>query len=84
MNGWLLAATVLVATMLPLLLVAARAGLLARSALACLVAGVGFLNVADGAWAHAVGVVALLAFVVLAFFAAIPALVAPDRLPRHG
>jgi cytochrome d ubiquinol oxidase subunit II len=66
------------------LLLAARAGLLARSALACLVAGLGFLNVADAAWAHAVGVVALLAFVVLAFFAAIPALVAPDRLPRHG
>jgi hypothetical protein len=41
------------------------------------VAGFGFLNVAETGWAHAVGVVALLACVVLAFLAAAPALVAP-------
>ncbi|MEA2256854.1 MAG: cytochrome bd ubiquinol oxidase subunit, partial [Solirubrobacteraceae bacterium] len=45
---------------------------LVRAALACLIAGVGLLNVADAGWAHAVGVVALLAFVVLGFRAALP------------
>jgi cytochrome bd ubiquinol oxidase subunit II len=43
--------------------------LLVRAAGACLVAGFGFLTVADAPWAHAIGVVCLLAFVPLAFCA---------------
>jgi cytochrome d ubiquinol oxidase subunit II len=42
-------------------------GLLGRAAIACLIAGLGLLNVADASWAHAIGVVCLIAFVVLAF-----------------
>jgi cytochrome d ubiquinol oxidase subunit II len=42
-------------------------GLLARAASACLIAGFGLLNVADAGWAHGVGIVCLLAFVVLGF-----------------
>jgi cytochrome d ubiquinol oxidase subunit II len=48
-----------------------RPGLLARAAIGCLIAGFGLLNVADARWAHGVGVVCLLAFVVLAFRAII-------------
>jgi cytochrome d ubiquinol oxidase subunit II len=44
-----------------------RTRLLARSALACLIVGFGLLNVADARWAHGVGVVCLLLFVVLGF-----------------
>jgi cytochrome d ubiquinol oxidase subunit II len=51
--------------------------LLPRVAIACLVAGIGFLTIADAAWAHAVGVLCLLAFIVVAFPAALP----PDLLP---
>jgi cytochrome d ubiquinol oxidase subunit II len=58
-------------------LAASTSGLLARAAAACLIAGVGFLNVASAEWAHAIGVAALVAFVVLGFLAAIPDLVAP-------
>jgi cytochrome d ubiquinol oxidase subunit II len=47
-------------------------GLLARLAVACLIAGVGLTTIADAAWAHAVGVSALLAFVVLAYPVALP------------
>ena len=54
-------------------------GLLGRLAVACLIVGIGLLNVAEAAWAHAGGVVALLAAVVLGFFAAIPALVAGEQ-----
>jgi cytochrome d ubiquinol oxidase subunit II len=57
-------------------LAASSPGLLARAAVACLVAGIGFLNVAAAEWAHAIGVAALVAFVVLGFLAAIPALLA--------
>ena len=46
-----------------------RAGLLARVSAALLVAGFGVLTVADAGWAHAIGVVCLLAFVVTAFAA---------------
>jgi sugar phosphate permease len=53
-------------------------GLLGRAAVACLIVGIGLLNVADAAWAHAVGVVALVAFVVLGFFAGVPPLLAGD------
>ena len=51
---------------------AARSGLLARVALACLILTLGFLTLADAGWAHAVGVVTLLAAVVTGFRAALP------------
>jgi cytochrome d ubiquinol oxidase subunit II len=54
------------------LLRASRRGLLVRTALACLLAGVGFLNVAEAGWAHAIGVAAFVAFVVLGFLALVP------------
>jgi cytochrome d ubiquinol oxidase subunit II len=50
---------------------AVRSGLLARLAVACLIVGFGLLNVADARWAHGVGVVSLLCFVVLGFRAII-------------
>ncbi|HWW89528.1 MAG TPA: cytochrome d ubiquinol oxidase subunit II [Solirubrobacteraceae bacterium] len=43
-----------------------QAGLARRGAIACLIAGFGLLNVAEGDWEHAVGITCLLAFVVLA------------------
>jgi cytochrome d ubiquinol oxidase subunit II len=49
-----------------------RSGLLLRAALACLVAGFGFLTIADAGWAHAIGVVSLVAFVVLGFLTIVP------------
>jgi cytochrome d ubiquinol oxidase subunit II len=48
-------------------------GVVARLAGGCLIAGIGLLTVADARWAHAVGVVSLLAFVVLGFVAVGPA-----------
>jgi cytochrome bd ubiquinol oxidase subunit II len=45
----------------------------ARVAVACLIVGFGLLTVADSAWAHAVGVTALFAFVVAGFLALVPA-----------
>jgi cytochrome d ubiquinol oxidase subunit II len=62
------------------LAIAAREGLLARAALACLVAGFGLLTVAEGAAPHALGVVALLAFVVLGFLATAPSLVESEAV----
>ena len=59
------------------LLAALASGLLPRLAGAFLVAGVGFTTIADAGWAHVVGVVCLLAFIVVAFPAALP----PDVLP---
>jgi cytochrome d ubiquinol oxidase subunit II len=57
-----------------------KPGLPARSAGACLIAGVGFLTVANAGWAHAVGVVCLFGFVVLGFIAVAPAeLASPSR-----
>jgi cytochrome bd ubiquinol oxidase subunit II len=50
---------------------ASRPGLLARLAVALLIAGVGLLNVANADWAHAVGVVCLLCFVLVGFRAII-------------
>jgi cytochrome d ubiquinol oxidase subunit II len=58
------------------ILAASGRGLLGRAAAACLVVGIGMLNVADAGWAHAIGVVALLGFMVLGFAAALPALLA--------
>jgi cytochrome d ubiquinol oxidase subunit II len=54
--------------------VAFREGLLARVAVACAVAGFGFLTVAEGSWTHAIGIVALLALIVTGFLAAVPKL----------
>jgi cytochrome d ubiquinol oxidase subunit II len=56
----------------PQLVRASRQGLLARAALACLIAGIGLLTVAEAGWAHALGVVSLLGFVALGFPAALP------------
>jgi cytochrome d ubiquinol oxidase subunit II len=47
-------------------------GLMARVAVALLVAGFGLLTVAEAGWAHAIGVAALLAFVATGFIAAVP------------
>jgi cytochrome bd ubiquinol oxidase subunit II len=52
---------------------ASAPGVYARSAFGCLIGGFGFLTVADAGWAHAVGVVCLLAFVVVGFVAVGPA-----------
>jgi cytochrome d ubiquinol oxidase subunit II len=43
-----------------------------RAAVACLIAGVGLLNVAEAGWAHALGVASLLAFIVIGFLALLP------------
>jgi hypothetical protein len=53
--------------------------LLARVAVACLIIGVGLLNVADARWAHAVGIASLFAFVVSGFAAVIPAALGRDE-----
>ena len=45
----------------------ARSGLPARLAIGCLIAGFLLLNIADAEWAHAVGLLWLLAFVLVAF-----------------
>jgi cytochrome d ubiquinol oxidase subunit II len=50
-----------------------RIALVARTAAACLIAGVGLLTVADTDWAHALGVAALFAFMITAFVALDPA-----------
>jgi cytochrome d ubiquinol oxidase subunit II len=61
----------------PRLVQASRQGFLARAALACLIAGIGLLTVAETAWAHALGVVSLFGFVALGFPAALPPTVGP-------
>src|SRR5262249_51048120 len=43
--------------------------LLVRAAAACLIAGFGLLSIAEASWAHAIGVVCLIAFVPIAFCA---------------
>jgi cytochrome d ubiquinol oxidase subunit II len=55
---------------------ASRPGLLGRCAAACALVGVGLLTVADASWAHAIGVVNLLAFIVLGFAATEPTQIA--------
>ena len=62
----------------PRLVRASRQGFLARAALACLIAGVGLLTVAETAWAHALGVVSLFGFVAFGFPAALPPQVVPQ------
>ncbi len=54
------------------LLSASAPGLLARAAGACLLAGFGFLTIAEAGWAHAIGVLALLGFIVCGFLADVP------------
>jgi cytochrome d ubiquinol oxidase subunit II len=54
---------------------ASRSGLLGRAASAALIGGFGFLTLADAPWAHVIGVICLVAFIVLGFSA-----VAPDQL----
>jgi cytochrome d ubiquinol oxidase subunit II len=51
----------------------------ARLAAASLLAGIGFLTVADAGWAHAIGVVCLLSFVVLAY----PPVLGADGLAKR-
>jgi cytochrome bd ubiquinol oxidase subunit II len=51
---------------------------LARVAVACLIAGIGFLNVADAGWAHALGVLSLFGFMITAFLTIVPAALAGD------
>jgi cytochrome bd ubiquinol oxidase subunit II len=54
------------------LLSASAPDLLARAAGACLLAGFGFLTIAEAGWAHAIGVTALLGFIVCGFLADVP------------
>ncbi len=58
------------------LLSASTPGMLARAAGACLLAGFGFLTIAEAPWAHTIGVLALFGFMVCGFLAAAPS-------PRH-
>jgi cytochrome bd ubiquinol oxidase subunit II len=51
---------------------AAKPALLARGAAACLIAGIGLLNVADARWAHALGVLCLFGFIIGGFLAIVP------------
>ncbi len=60
------------------LLAASRVGLLVRAAGACLLAGFGFLTVAEAGWAHAIGVAALLGFLGFGFFAIVPSQLADE------
>jgi cytochrome bd ubiquinol oxidase subunit II len=50
----------------------------ARVAVACLIAGIGLLNVANAAWAHALGVLSLFGFMISAFLTIVPAALARD------
>jgi len=62
------------------LLAVSAAGLLARLAGACLLAGFGLLTLAEAGWAHAIGMCALLGFIVAGFFAIVPTQLAePER-----
>jgi cytochrome d ubiquinol oxidase subunit II len=53
-------------------------GLSGRLSVALLIVGIGLLNAADAAWAHAVGVISLLAFIVVAFATLTPRSLAED------
>ena len=44
-----------------------KPGLLARSAIACLIGGFALLTVAGAGWEHAIGVVLLLSFIAIGF-----------------
>jgi cytochrome bd ubiquinol oxidase subunit II len=58
------------------------AGLAGRLAIGCLIVGFGLLTVAEAGWAHAIGVVSLLAFVVAGFVAVAPADLAEVKDPE--
>jgi cytochrome bd ubiquinol oxidase subunit II len=58
-----------------------RSKLPTRVAGTCLIAGVGLLNVADAGWAHAIGVVCLIAFVAVGFIAIGVPTDGPDEAP---
>jgi cytochrome bd ubiquinol oxidase subunit II len=62
------------------ILSASRPGLLARSAGACFIAGIGFLTIGEAGWAHAIGIASLFAFMVLGFFAVAPADTAREKV----
>ncbi len=72
------------------LLAPSASGLLARGAGACLLAGFGFLTVAEAGWAHAIGIAALLGFLLAGFLAVAPAQLAEPASderaspPGHG
>jgi cytochrome bd ubiquinol oxidase subunit II len=57
---------------------ASVSGLLSRLAGASFILGVGFLTIAETSWAHAIGVIALLAFILVGFVAAAPTEVAEN------
>jgi cytochrome d ubiquinol oxidase subunit II len=57
-------------------------GLAGRLAVALLIAGFGLLNVANAQWAHAVGVVCLVCFVVLGFRAIVFSALGEQAAPR--
>jgi cytochrome d ubiquinol oxidase subunit II len=57
--------------------------LLVRSAIACLIAGIGLLNVANADWAHAAGIICLFAFIIGSFLAIIPAALAEEAAPAR-
>ena len=59
----------------------ARSGLLARLAIGCLIVGFLLLSIADAQRAHAVGLLCLLAFVLLAFRAVIFSALSQQRTP---
>jgi cytochrome d ubiquinol oxidase subunit II len=61
-----------------------KPALLARFAVACLIAGFGLLTVADASWAHALGVVSLFGFIVSAFLVIVPPALASEATPRLG
>jgi cytochrome d ubiquinol oxidase subunit II len=62
-----------------------RPRLLARLAIAFLIAGLGLLNVADASWAHAVGVVSVAGFIVAGFLAVISdGLRSEEAAPSQG
>jgi cytochrome bd ubiquinol oxidase subunit II len=66
------------------LLSASTPALLARLAVACLVVGVGLTTIAETAWAHAIGVAALLGFIALGFPAALPPEILRSRQSKRS
>jgi cytochrome d ubiquinol oxidase subunit II len=56
-----------------------RPRLLVRAAVACLIAGIGLLSVADAQWAHAIGVVCLFGFIVAGFLVIVSSVLAQER-----
>jgi cytochrome d ubiquinol oxidase subunit II len=62
----------------PRMVQVSRQGFLGRTALACLIGGIGLLTAAEAAWAHAFGIVSLFAFVAVGFPVALPPHVIPQ------